>query len=163
MLSTLKGTITLLSVIATINGCVGPAAEKHTPEFIDDEFIEYVISFEDLAGTTVDFVEITFRSLDEPTIGVATTGVNPVTVHIDPEFWFSNDHFQREQLMFHELAHAVYKMPHDNAVIFSGDINREIPASIMNSKLIPAWIYFRYHEYYTIELADKLDRVKKTR
>ena len=118
--------------------------------YIDPAFYPYIDLFEQYYGVNVN-LDITFYSLDEPTIGQCHSTSNPY-IKIDPEFWFSTDDLQQKALIFHELVHCVFGfMDHENAML---EEEPYCPYSIMHKHIVPSYCLDKYYDHYIDELRD---------
>jgi len=48
-------------------------------------------------------------------VGQSIVEGSKITIKVDPDYWESADHLQRELLIFHELGHAVLQREHNDS------------------------------------------------
>jgi len=79
------------------------------------------------------------------------------TIRINPDYWYNISQYQKEQLMFHELAHCIYKLQHDTTIVTLRTYNNKMkcPKSIMYPILFDT-CYNNYRTYYLEELRNKI-------
>lgn len=125
--------ILALALVLTLSAC-GRKGQ------VDPAFNAYVRDFEVKIGVGVNNVDISFRKLNAPTIGVCYSGGQFNQINIDPDFWATMNESGREQLMYHELGHCVLGLGHNDEL--STLDNMVVEGSIMNK------YWFGHTEYY---------------
>jgi hypothetical protein len=114
---------------------------------IDSAFTSYVQDFEFKIGVPVANVDIYFKKLTYPTIGVCYRGSVKNVVQIDPDQWNLSDDYGKEQTIFHELGHCVLGLQHNDARATLD--NQNVEGSIMNTYFFGNKPYYiKYHENY---------------
>ena len=114
---------------------------------IDPEFVPYVDKFIEITGVDSIELDMYFNELDDSIIGVCTVEGIAKDVEIDPVWWKAVGRWDREILIFHELAHCVLGQEHRNLRLTDG-----CSGSIMNEYHIGAYCYKRHYNYYIQEL-----------
>lgn len=115
---------------------------------IEPSLVSYVQSFEMKIGVPVNNVDVVFKPIKYPTIGLCYRGGGEKNkVEIDPVQWKKMDEYGREQLMYHELGHCVLGLGHNDAEAkLDGWM---VEGSIMNSYWFGnSWYYLKYRENY---------------
>lgn len=136
---------TILSIVSC--GSIG-IDTLETDERIDKEIKPYVLDFQKEFRESVR-LPVKFGNIDDKFAGVCETiydGFKQIT--INEKAWGKLSHDQKEELVFHELLHCVYELPH-----FEGQyIKSGCPLSIMHPKLFSAHqgkaCYGRHKDYY---------------
>lgn len=77
---------------------------------------------------------------------------------LDQEYWESSDLYDQESLLFHELAHCVYGIDHDNAT-YPTFLDNYRPKSIMYPYVFDDYKYHR--DEYITELFTKIETSSK--
>ena len=155
---TITRSCVILSAFIFLNiGCTHIKETYRNPmmynnRLVETEFYPHVITFQQLCRAEVK-VNIKFGDLPDGDIGRCKYLPDFSfldSIIIDRKSWDRLKHWEREQLLFHELGHCVLGRPHEDAMII-GPLEKEMPASIMHSsKMIPEYRLFQ--EYYINEL-----------
>ena len=103
-------------------------------------------------------VPVEFRSLRGSTVGVCfwVWKDSPLWVRkifLDPEYWLRATEWERESVLFHEIAHCQFNLEHDNSMKEGIFFSR--PKSIMHKNLF--WSYVSERDYYLEELQAKIN------
>jgi hypothetical protein len=134
-----------------LNSACGPLPYTEKKSKIDPEFIKLVELFEKEQNKNVD-VDISFKSLDEPTVGLCWSETyhngekKGIEIEIDPDYWFSTTETRKEVLLFHELGHCILDRGHEEEKLYYN-----IPKSIMFPTVFER-SYLLYRSYYVEEL-----------
>lgn len=120
------------------------------PKSSNAELLTYVEKFERLYGINVT-VPVNFKDIEHGRAGVCYLWSSGYAeIEIDPDFWQTFTEEQREQLVFHELGHCVFKRQHDNTT------TDNCPTSVMRSYMFNTLeiyqCYLPRYEYYIDEL-----------
>lgn len=130
-----------------LTACGNPLKVK--PVVVDPAFVSYVKMFESNIGVSASRVSVSFKALAAPFIGECEVFGPNLSVHVDPDFWGRATEDEREELIYHELAHCAMDLDHDERIMPNG-----CPSSIMNSYQLDA-CFPRYKPYYIDELRSK--------
>lgn len=124
---------------------VGCGNIKLEPQFIDEEFSGYVNTYTEHYSPIESTMQ--FDSLPDNVAGLCQTFSDVRKrnlIKIDVDIWRLSNHYQREQLIMHELGHCELRLGHNDK------IEGGCPVSIMN---------FRMFDSYEIEHCYKNKRV----
>lgn len=113
------------------------------PKFIDSAFIPIFNSFKQYANSynkvydydiSIEFVD----KFNEP--NVVGKAVGNDQIYIRRSWWENSNYYQQEDVLFHELGHAVMNLDHVTT------------PSIMNAYTLQMWYYVTYREELIKEL-----------
>lgn len=148
----------------TLTGCAKPV---QVSKFVDPAFTQYVQVFIDKASENnyqlnagaFERLAIEFdSSLEYPILGMCSISSRGLRIRINPVEWEKRTFIlDREQLMFHELAHCVMNKPHDDRTGLALDsrinsnISIQAKISLMSSYFIGD-LYGLNRAYYIKQL-----------
>jgi hypothetical protein len=88
------------------------------------------------------------------TVGFCSFLGSELVIQIDKDYFDSCDETMKEQLLYHELAHCNFRMPHDTR----RDDETKRPLSVMFPSQVSEQQYVRYHSDYMKDLHQKIGR-----
>lgn len=142
-----------ISIALLLVGCgnVQELYDSRTPE----ELLVYHERFRELIGDPKAKVGSIFvDSMEEGTVVGRCTFQSkdglPLQISINRKFWDTVGDLQREQLLFHELAHCLYGLGHEEAW------EEGRPLSIMHPSLVQERTYATYRLEYHQELRRRI-------
>ena len=139
-------------VDSAINSCIEEKTTTITFKGIDSEFESYYNEFSSIYGEDVNYISITFTTIEKHTVGkclIYSDGMKRIV--IDKDSWEEFDDSTREVLVFHELGHCHFGRKHDDSVFSMGDFEN-IPESIMNTYILEKQWYDQLKNHYQDEL-----------
>lgn len=121
-------------------------------EGMDDRVIPYVQRFEQDMKIDLSYSKM---SINIAPLKGDLTGVCYLTetgdykhITLDP-IWLNGSDLSKEETVYHELGHCVYRMGHLDDKITEPQYGTQIPGSIMNSYTIGGtWYYKEYRQKY---------------
>jgi Zn-dependent peptidase ImmA (M78 family) len=123
------------------------------------EVISHVNTFEAASGLQVrldiSFVDY-FAKEDRVAVCYRVAGAG-VAIVINRPKWEVSSYERQENIMMHELGHCVLNREHYDAEIYDTKLGQRVPASIMNTAVLPEYIYVSKRDYYLMELFSVLN------
>lgn len=121
---------------------------------IEEEFIRHVEHFEKLFNVDVNIM-IEWTDLTDGHVGVCRSWDDGHReIQIDRQFWPSFTDSGQEQLLFHELGHCIFNLPHNEKLINIGG-HTSVPESIMHPVVFGNdYFYEDLKDYYYNQLGD---------
>jgi hypothetical protein len=120
-----------------------------------DEFFYIIDKFEKDFNVEVN-IPINFSHLNDDTLGFCNLGLKSNSILISYGYWGSLSENQKEELIYHELGHCVFKLDHDNRRF----IFNMCPSSIMNFEIFDEYeskiCYTLFRNYYITDLYSKI-------
>jgi hypothetical protein len=119
---------------------------------IDSEMQPYVDRFEIETGTHITDLKTSFGPTERPeeVAYCFLRDYETPEIVFDRAYWNSFTDLQREQVMFHELGHCIFKRLHRD----DKRPNSRAPASVMYHKMFDESAYELYHSEYIQELKE---------
>ena len=139
----------LFIMVFFLGGCIKPDA--NTPVTIDPELRPYLTKFEEEIGVDASGINIVFGDIEGDIVGFCNVGWKRRSIVIDRSSWKNLEHYEKEELMYHELGHCAMDLDHDDE---QKKILNSCPSSVMNSRLLGI-CYKLYTNYYKQELKSK--------
>ena len=122
----------------------------------DPAFDSYVKAFSNEFKVRVS-VPVIFNNIENNIAGVCRIWYDGYRqIEINSKYWFSFSEEQKEQLIYHELGHCVFKLGHDDSMLTT---DKKCPNSIMRSFMFNAFeidsCYIPKYEHYMEDLNAK--------
>lgn len=151
-----------LFVLITVSACAPEKINRRDEPSIGSEFQPYLNNFIE-AGKTfgLDYsdrgVSINFAdSLDGSAVGICEASLKGNKVFILKSFWYRANitEWDRESLIFHELAHCILnRYSHNNTMVGTSTTpSYNIPMSLLNTYLVSGYMYSKNRAVYLREL-----------
>lgn len=143
--------LALLLLIACASKNLSPNVINRKGILFDSELLPYVEEFERRCNCEVE-VTTRFEPLTSPIAGVCTGHSELLpdifkSIGINKEWWITASHWEKENLIFHELGHCVLNMDHDEEMIRDSFLGGR-PKSIMYPEILPPFTYLINREEY---------------
>lgn len=153
---------TLIAILMLMSTQVSARMEKFSTDspplqirVVDPVLEPLVKRFEEEFKVRV-FFPVRFYSALDNAVGSCTSWVNGARlVRIDSKRFETLNDTQKEQVMYHELGHCLFNLPHNDRRVTFSNVSDDWPASIMNSMAfdpIEALVYKLNRRYYITEL-----------
>jgi hypothetical protein len=160
----------MLMLCFGVLSCGDACEDPPTPAEQADELLTYIKDFERLYGVTVDYdVLLVDEELgNRPGIlGICTWGGGePPLVRIERTFWVENTDARRRALVFHELGHCSFFLPHNDRLfpvtILTNRGEFEVvdgPYSLMHSEIFSDRYYTQpfFSRHYEPQLWEEIE------
>ncbi len=151
--------IMIIVAAALASGCGCKHLETVSVD-VEAAALPYVFEFQHIFKTNAAVTIIItndFEWRNDLEIGRCTYGGNaPNIIHFRKSYWDRAADLDREQIVFHEMGHCVFGLKHNDFLVDYDFGGPAVYGSIMNTKLIDATTYRKYHDEYMKQMYETI-------